>query len=107
MQHILAAPADEPAAFGRLKTDASRTDPIEQDRLLPRDKLWQNVHDGIESARAWLLTINPADLERTGVHPVRGTVTCGWVIDAFVVKHLEEHADQLDKLASEGRAGAS
>ena len=102
---ILAAPPDTSPPFGRLKTDTSRTDPIERDRALSREQLWTKVHDGIEAARAEVATLTPADLERTAEHPVRGIVTVGFVVESFVVKHLEEHADQLDKLAREA-AGA-
>jgi hypothetical protein len=98
---IKAAPQGTSPAFGRLKTDASRVDPIERDRALPREQLWQKVQAGIGTARATLVTLEPADFERTAQHPVRGTVTLGFVVNDFIVKHLEEHADQLDKLASE------
>lgn len=102
---LATAPGDMTPNFGRMKTDQGRIDAIARDRSLPREKLWQKVHDGIEASRAYFSSLTADQLSRTGVHPTRGTVDVPFILEQFVVKHLEEHADQLDKLAPEA-AGA-
>jgi hypothetical protein len=100
---VVSAAAGSVPPFGRVKTDPGRIDAIERDRTLPREKLWQKVHDGIESSRAYFADLTPDQLARTATHPTRGTVNVPYILDQFIVKHLEEHADQLDKLARTGQ----
>jgi DinB superfamily len=98
---LVSAPAGTSPNFGRVKTDPGRIDAIARDRSLPREKLWQKVHDGIEASRTYFSGLTTDQLEQTGVHPTRGTVDVAFILEQFVVKHLEEHADQLDKLSQE------
>ncbi|MEA2623083.1 MAG: hypothetical protein QOH61_1993 [Chloroflexota bacterium] len=91
---------DEPLAFGRLKDDAGRVGAVERDRLKPREKLWTGVHDGIEGARAFFPSLTEEQLELVGQHPSRGPKPVRFIYEQFVINHLEEHADQLDKLAA-------
>jgi hypothetical protein len=98
-RRILAAPADEPVAFGRLADDPGRATAIEHDRLLAPDELWQRVRIGIAEARAFAADLSAADRERMGLHPRRGPVTVAFVLDQFIAKHLEEHTAQLEGLA--------
>jgi hypothetical protein len=98
---LISAPVGSTPNFGRVKTDPGRIDAIARDRTLPREKLWEKVHDGIEASRAWFSGLSSDQLARSGVHPTRGTVDVAFILEQFVVKHLEEHADQLDKLATE------
>jgi hypothetical protein len=106
-QILAAAPTAEPPPFGRLKDDPARVGGVERDRLKPREKLWTCVHDGIEQARAFFSRLTPDQLDRLGQHPVRGPKRVGFIFEQFVVKHLEEHADQLDKLAAQAAEGAA
>jgi hypothetical protein len=103
-QALADATAGEVPAVGRLKTDASRTAPIERDRNLPQAQLWARISAGIDAARQTFTAMTPRQLARTGTHPVFGTIDCVFVFRQFVVQHLEEHADQLDKLAGRARA---
>jgi len=96
---LVTAPAASTPNFGRMKTDQGRIEAIARDRSLPREKLWQKVHDGIEASRTYFSGLTGDQLGRTGVHPTRGTVDVPFIFEEFVVKHLEEHAHQLDKLA--------
>jgi hypothetical protein len=98
-QRVLAAPAGQPAPFGRTAEDPGRIAGIERDRLLPPDELWQRVRAGIEEARAFAAGLSTADRERLGEHPRRGPVTVAFALDQFVANHLEEHATQLEGLA--------
>jgi hypothetical protein len=97
---ILATSADgPPPPFGRTATDAGRIAAIERDRFLLPDELWQRVHSGIGTARAYATGLSPDEWQRLGEHPRRGPVPVGFVLDQFVAGHLGEHATQLEKLA--------
>ncbi len=98
---IVASPPGEALPFGRMKTDATRVDPIERDRLLPPEQLWQRLHDGIVKARAQFAAYSDGELDRQGIHPVFGQQPVRFILERFVVVHLEEHANQLDKLAKQ------
>jgi len=101
IQHILErrlAGDPEPVPFGRTKTDAARIAAIERDRNEDPEALLRKVRDGI-SATVSNLDALPADAwSARGLHPTRGEMTPAEVLDRFIVNHLEEHADQLDKL---------
>jgi hypothetical protein len=99
-QIVAAESAGEPPPFGRLKDDPVRVGAVERDRLMAREKLWAGVHDGIEEARAFFSRLTPGQLDRVAAHPVRGPKTVHFIFEEFIVKHLEEHADQLDRLAA-------
>ncbi len=100
-RELVSAPAGTTPNFGRVKTDQGRIDAIARDRRLPREQLWQKVHDGIEASRTYFSDLTADQLARTGTHPTRGTVDVPFILETFIVKHLEEHAAQLDKLAGE------
>jgi hypothetical protein len=100
-QILAAEPAAEPPPFGRLKDDPVRVGAVERDRVLPRERLWTGVHDGIEAARAYFAALSAEQFDRLGQHPVRGPKPVGFIFEEFVIKHLEEHANQLDKLAAQ------
>ena len=70
--------AEGPIPFGRMKTDPSRTEPIERER---------------RTAPAELLP-----LRRRRLHPTLGEMGLEAIVERFVLSHLEEHADQLDGL---------
>jgi len=100
-REIVASPAGEVPAFGRLKTDPTRVDPIERDRLMPADQLWARLRAGISQSRAQFEGYSEAQLDRQGTHPVFGQQPVRFILERFVVVHLEEHANQLDKLAKQ------
>ena len=96
---VLAAPEDEPATFGRTKSDELRIGPIERDRNEPPAELMARVTDGLAALRAFVGGLSDEDWEREGRHVVRGLVTMRQIVQVFEVNHLEEHATQLDGLA--------
>ena len=96
---IAASPAGATPTFGRLKADPTRVDPIERDRLLPPDELWRRLEDGIGRSRAQFAHYSAAELDRQAIHPVFGQQPVRFILERFVIVHLEEHANQLDKLA--------
>jgi hypothetical protein len=100
-KEIAANPAGDVPQFGRMKTDPSRVDPIERDRLLPPDQLWARLDGGIHRARDLFESFSDEQLDHKGIHPVFGEQPVRFILERFVVVHLEEHANQLDKLATE------
>lgn len=99
-REIVASPPGEVPRFGRMKTDPTRVDPIERDRLLPPDQLWERLDAGIHRARDLFESFSDEQLDRKGIHPVFGEQPVRFILERFVDVHLEEHANQLDKLAS-------
>jgi hypothetical protein len=51
-----------------------------------------------DAVRSW----TPEEWTRRGAHPVRGEMTVERIVTVFIADHLEEHADQLDGMASGG-----
>jgi threonine dehydratase len=87
-----------PIPFGRMKTDASRTDPIERERRTAPDVLLQRVSTEIGELTTALAAL-PDDAWRVaGLHPSLGEMRVEAIVERFVLSHLEEHADQLDGL---------
>lgn len=100
---IVAAAADDPVPFGRVKTDPERLAAIERDRHTDPMALLARVRGSLgevtDTLRAW----PPEAWGRRGLHPTRGVMGIEQIIERFVVEHLEEHADQLDALVSSDR----
>jgi threonine dehydratase len=95
---VLAAGADGPVSFGRMKTDASRTDPIERERRTAPDVLLKRVSADIERLSAAFAELPDEAWRMTGMHPTLGEMSVQAIVDRFVLSHLGEHADQLDGL---------
>jgi hypothetical protein len=97
-ERIIGQPTFQPVPFGRVKTDAARVDAIERDRHTDPAALLERVRASVaavaDAARSW-----DADTWRLrGAHPTRGEMSVQAVVEEFIVKHVEEHADQLDSL---------
>lgn len=99
-QRVIAQPTHAPVPFGRVKTDAGRVEAIERDRHTDPAALLERVRaslaDVSDAVRSW----DDETWRLRGVHPTRGEMSVERIIEAFVVHHLEEHADQLDGLHS-------
>lgn len=102
---VLAAPMDEPARFGRIKTDEGRLAGIERGRHATPQALIASVTDGLAGLRAFAGGLAPSAWDRTGIHPIFGELPVRTILQRFEVDHLEEHADQLEALA--GTEGGS
>jgi threonine dehydratase len=98
---ILAAQLDRgkgPIPFGRMKTDASRTDPIERERRTAPAELLARVSAELADLSVTLTALPDEAWSISGRHPTLGEMGLQAILDRFVVSHLEEHADQLDGL---------
>jgi threo-3-hydroxy-L-aspartate ammonia-lyase len=98
---ILAAQASGatgPIPFGRMKTDSSRTEPIERERRTAPTELLARVNAELADLSATLTALPDDAWSATGLHPTLGEMGLDTIVDRFVLSHLEEHADQLDGL---------
>jgi hypothetical protein len=97
---IISAATDEPVPFGRIKTDPDRVAAVERDRHTDPGALLRRVRDSLaeisDAVRGW----SEDDWARRGLHPTLGELGMERIVERFIVSHLEEHATQLDGLAS-------
>ncbi len=104
-RRVLEAPADAPASFGRTGTDPSRVDAIAAASGQPVGELFARCRAGLDDARTLIEGLSGADWDRVGIHVVRGEIPVSGILDGMVTRHLEEHADQLDRLAAAVSSG--
>lgn len=90
--------AQGPIPFGRMKTDASRTEPIERERRTAPAELLQRVTAELDELSTTLTALPDDAWNATGLHPTLGEMGLEAIVERFVLSHLEEHADQLDGL---------
>ena len=90
--------AEGPIPFGRMKTDASRTEPIEQERWTAPAELLQRVTAKLEELSTTLTALPDDAWNASGLHPTLGEMGLAAIVERFLLSHLEEHADQLDGL---------
>jgi DinB superfamily len=100
VESIIGAFDGAPVPFGRLKDDPGRLSGIEMGRHEAIGQMGAQVHDSIEELKAYLGGLTSAEWNAVGLHAVRGEMDVESIVGRFVVSHLEEHADQLDLLAS-------
>jgi DinB superfamily len=81
--------------FGRVKTDPERVAAIERDRGQDLLLLLTRMDQGVAGALALLDRLDDAALARAGTHETLGRMTVDQIVEEFLVRHLEEHADQL------------
>ncbi len=96
----------DPVPFGRTKEDEARIAGIETGRHEPIGELMGRVREAIDELRRYLSARTSAEWNAMGRHPTRGEMGVEAIVGRFVVAHLEEHADQLDGLAGDGRIPA-
>jgi threonine dehydratase len=87
-----------PLPFGRTKEDAGRIASVERERRTDPGELLRRVTAQIADVSATLARLPDDAWHARGVHPTRGEMTLGEIVERFVLSHLEEHADQLDGL---------
>ena len=93
-----ASGAKGPIPFGRMKTDASRTEPIERERRTAPAELLRRATAKLDELSTTLTALPDDAWNATGLHPTLGEMGLEAIVERFVLSHLEEHADQLDGL---------
>lgn len=103
MKRIVAAGDGEPVPFGRTSADPGRIGAIETSRHEPPQQQMDRLRVALDALRAMVGGL-PADAwQRTGLHSRLGEMSLPRVLERFVVGHLEEHAEQLERLANAGQ----
>jgi alkanesulfonate monooxygenase SsuD/methylene tetrahydromethanopterin reductase-like flavin-dependent oxidoreductase (luciferase family) len=104
IEHVLAAAArsEDPVPFGRTSADAGRVGAIEAGRHEPPSEQMARLSGALTLLRGSLATLTDAEWSARGVHARLGEMTVARITERFIVGHLEEHAEQLEKLAQDG-----
>ncbi len=101
VEKVVAAYAGEPVPFGRTKEDPGRVGYIEANRNEPPTEQMARLAGSLTLFRGYLAALSAADWSARGLHPRLGEMTVAAFVERFIVAHLEEHADQLEKLAAD------
>ena len=108
IRQILAAEATrQPIPFGRTKTDPGRLAAIERDRNEAPAALLLRAANAIGETRDFMERLEAEAWSARGTHPTLGEMDLARIVDQFIVRHLEEHADQLERLSSGEERAAS
>ena len=107
VERIIDADAnDGPLPFGRVggADDVLRIGIMGRDRRLPLRELLTRVGADGRRVAARMRELSDADSERLGAHPTSGPMSVATLLERFVVGHVEDHVDQLNRiLADAGR----
>ena len=86
---------DAAVPFGRVATDGVRIGVIGRDRTVPLRELFARLAADAARVASRLRELSLAEAGRRGLHPARGELTVGDIVERFLVSHLEEHDGQL------------
>jgi hypothetical protein len=90
--------SDDPLPFGRTAGDAMRLGILERDRVLPLRELFDRIDAGIGRWESRTPSLTAEEGSARGLHVRDGDVPATWIRDRFVIRHLEEHAVQLEEI---------
>ncbi len=98
-ERVIGAASPEPVPFGRIKTDPARIEAIERGRHEAATDVISRVSASIEAVRVFTAELDAGEWAARGRHQTQGVMTVRDIFERFVARHLEEHAEQLEKLA--------
>jgi hypothetical protein len=98
IERILAGDAAAPVPFGRTPGDLARVAILSRDRSLPARVLLARLDRETAAVTARIETLTPAELAREGLHPARGVMTVGEMIERTLASHFEGHVEQIRAL---------
>ncbi|MBA3852404.1 MAG: hypothetical protein H0X59_08590 [Chloroflexi bacterium] len=98
-EKVIGAASPEPVPFGRIKTDTARIEAIERGRHGSAVDVISRVSASIEAVRIFTAELDGREWEARGAHQTGGVMNIRDIFERFVAGHLEEHAEQLEKLA--------
>ena len=84
--------------FGRTKADPGRIAAIERERRTDPAELLRRVTTQLADIETMLRDLPGDAWTALGQHAALGEMTLPAIVERFIVAHLEEHADQLDRL---------
>jgi hypothetical protein len=104
IEHVLAGAGrgEDPVPFGRTSADAGRIGAIEAGRHEPPAEQMARLSGALTLLRSYLGTLSDAEWSARGIHTRLGEMSVARITERFIVGHLEEHAEQLEKLAQNG-----
>jgi hypothetical protein len=105
IQSVVAGYDGDPVPFGRVKSDPARVAAIEVGRGEPISELANRVRAGLAELKRYLDGLSAPEWAARGDHQTRGEMDVEAMAQHFLVGHLEEHLDQLDRLAADAAAG--
>jgi len=97
---VIDAYQGEPVPFGRIRSDPTRLAGIEQGLHVAIATMWQEVQADIADLRLFLAALPEGWADSVGLHSTLGPLPMERIINNFLVGHLEEHAEQLEGLAT-------
>jgi hypothetical protein len=84
-----------PVPFGRVASDPSRLEWIDELRQRPTGELVDEIGGRIPDVAAFVDRLTADEAGRLGRHQTRGELTVGDSVQRFFASHLEEHVAQL------------
>ena len=106
VERMLTAGVGVPVPFGRTSADPGRVGAIEAGRHEPPTEQMARLAGALALLRTYLVGLTDGQWSARGVHARLGEMTVSQIVERFIVGHLEEHADQLGKLAAAGNERA-
>jgi uncharacterized damage-inducible protein DinB len=92
---VLIAARDELPTFGRTAGSPERLAGVAHGATAQPDALLTQLEGEVRSAASSIRTLSEAERGRRGVCTGRGVMTVADVIESFIVKHAEEHLEQV------------
>jgi len=91
-QAIAAAPGQP---FGRTHDDPVRIGAVTSHGHDALEAIVPRIRDSLDECLRLLRGLPSEAWQATGLHPSRGSMSVSQVVDAFLVRHAEEHAAQV------------
>jgi hypothetical protein len=101
IHRVVVGSGRHPVPFGRTSDDPGRADAIEVGRHEPPTEQMARLAGALMILRTYLAGLSDAQWGARGLYVRGNQMTVADILDRFVVSHLEEHADQLEKLAAD------
>ncbi|HUO46120.1 MAG TPA: DinB family protein [Acidimicrobiia bacterium] len=89
----------EPVPFGRTKADEGRLAGIESGRSSDFEVHRQSLQTHLSELDEFLRSLQTSDFGSQGLHARLGPMTLEHMIENYLVGHLEEHAEQLERIS--------
>ena len=91
----LIAAAGEPPAFGRTLESPERLEGVERAETLGPDRLLIQLETEVRNAAQAIRGMTPDEMGKKGLHIRRGEMAVADVLEVFIVKHAEDHLEQV------------
>jgi hypothetical protein len=102
LERVLDGDGRTPVPFGRVSEDPVRIGLVGRERTLPLRVLFARIDTGLVEWSSRVATLTDDERARVGLHPRRGEMTAGEIVERFVVGHVEEHVRQLEDILAAG-----